>query len=236
MAAKVILVEPDEQQRREFVAAIQGSPFEVCKFVDTNAEAVDLWEDLRPHIIVMRLVSGKMGAIGAMNRLWKKKADTKVVASYTVSTTHLLMAAYAAGAVSAIKQPFSRHRVVEKLTFAIASERREKLGGPIVRLEHPIEVRFRGQSLLARSRIGFCERLGLGDMDLNTEKMPRLHAELRLDLLFPPPMAPMRFTGTVEDVELTRPRNWCAYVTLKHVSPEERKIIGEFLVKAAKQV
>ena len=121
-------------------------------------------------------------------------------------------------------------------THALIAERREKLAGPIVRLEHPIEVRFKGGSLFARSRVGFCERLGLDDMNLNTEKPPRLHGELRLDLLFPPPTGPMRLAGTVEDVEVTRPRNWCAYITFKHVSAEDRKVMGEFLVKAAKQV
>lgn len=234
VAARVILVEPDEQQRREFLAAIQGFPFKVCKCVDTNEQAVDACGKLRPHIIVMQLVSGKMGTIDLMNSLWKKKVNVKVVVSYTAITAYLLSAAYDAGAASAIKLPFSGHSVVEGLTFAMASVRHEKLSGPIVRLEYPIEVFFKTESLLAHSRIGFCERLGLEDMDLNTEKPPQPNAELRLELLFPRPMAPMKFTGTVKDLEQTRPQNWCAYITLKHVSDEERKIIGEFLVKAAK--
>jgi len=236
MAAKVILVEPDEAQRQEFLNAIRGSPFEICQFAKTNAEAVEMCGEARPHVIVMRLVSGKMGAVAAMSRLAKMSSSIRVVVSYTVGTTHLLMSAYGHGAVSAIKQPFGRHRVVEKLTFAVASEKHDKLSGPIVRLEHPFEVRYKAGSLLSFSKPGFCERLGLGDMDLNTEKSLKLRAKLKLELLLPPPTEPMRFVGSVENVEMTRPRNWCSYITLKHVSSSERKAISAFLVKAAKQV
>lgn len=236
MAAKVILVEPDEEQREQFANAIKGSPFEICHFAETNTEAVEEYEKLRPHLIVMRLVSGKLGATAALDRLRKKNPNVKVVASYNVRSTHLLMAAYGHGVVAAIKQPFRLHRVVEKLTFAIASERHAKLGGAIVRLEHPIQVRYRPRGFLARSKVAFCERLGLSDMDLNTERALKLKSTLRLELSLPPPSGTLKFTGVVEAVETTRPDNSCAYIALKNVTPEDRKTIEVFLVQAARRV
>ena len=236
MAAKIVLVEPDGEQREQFLNAIKGSAFEVAHFADTNAEAIEKHSISHPHLFVFPLVSGKLGAAAALDRLRKVNPNVKVVTSYDVRSTHLLMAAYAHGAVAAIKQPFAMHRVIEKLTYAIASERHEKLSGPIVRLGHPVEVRYKSGSLFSLSKRGFCERLGLGDMDLNVEKPPKLRAELKLDLLLPPPTGTMKFNGVVEDIENIRPRNWCGYIGLKNVSSEDRRAIEAFLVKAARSV
>jgi len=235
MATKVLLVEPDQEQREQFLNAIKGSAFEVCHFAATNAEAIDAYDAARPNLVVMRLVSGTMGAQVALDRLRKKNPNIRVVASYDVRSTHLLMAAYSHGAIAAIKQPFRLHRVVEKLTFAIASERHEKLGGPIVRLEHPVEVRYKAGTWWSRARVGFCERLGVTDMDLNTERPLKLKAERKLEILLPPPTGTLKFLGVVEDVETTRHDNSCAYIALKGVSPQDRKAIEAFLVKAARK-
>jgi len=236
MAAKVVLVEPDPYEQEQFANAIKGSAFEVCQVCETNAEAIDGYDDTRPHLLVLRMVSGRLGAAAALDRLRKKQRSVKVVASYDVRSTHLLMAAYNHGAAAAIKRPFGRHRVVEKLTFAIASERHDRLNGPIVRLEHPVQVRYRGSGLLSRGRVGFCERLGLTDMDLNVEKQIKPKTELKLELLLPPPTGPRRFAGVVEEADMTRPKSWCLYIALKSVPSPERKAIEAFIVTAAKQV
>jgi AmiR/NasT family two-component response regulator len=235
MAAKVVLVEPDPEQREQFLNAIQGSPFEVCEAVDTNVEAVAACERLRPHLVVLQLVSGKLGANPALRSLSQKHLHVRVVVSYNVQSTHLLMSAYKHGAVAAVKQPFKLHRVVQKLTFGIASERHEKLGGPIVRLEHPFEVRYKGSSLFSMSRRGFCGKLGFTDMDLNIEKPLKDKTVLKLELLLPPPTGTLKFTGVVESAEMTRPDNWCTYVALRGVATEQKAAVEKFIVKAAKK-
>ena len=235
MAANVILVEPDEDQRKEFLAVVKGSPFEVSKICNTNAEAVAHYDKVHTQVVVLRLVSGKEGAAQAIDQLRQKDPKVKVVASYDVGSTHLLMAAYSHGAISAVKQPFRLHRVVEKLTFAVASERHEKLRGAIVRLEHPLQVRFRSQSLFALPRVGFCERLGTTDMDLNTEKPLKLKAKIKVGVMLPPPAGTLRFAGTVEHVEQTKVDNWCSYVSLANTTSDTRKEIEAFLVEAARK-
>jgi len=235
MAVRVIVVEPDDEQRAEFSAAVGGSSFEVCRFTETNVEAVELHDELRPRVLVLSLVSGHQGAPAALDSLRRKNAHTKVLVSYTVSSTHLLMAAYAHGATAAIKKPFRLRRVVEKLTYAVASERHDKLAGPIVRLEHPVEVRHKSGSWFARCRTAFCERLGLTDMDLNAEAPLQPRARLRLQLLLPDPTGEIAFTGVVEAVEKTGHDNWCAYIALTNTTPETRRAIEAFLVTAAKR-
>jgi AmiR/NasT family two-component response regulator len=239
MAVRLILVEPEEEQREQFCATIRGSAFEVCHIAETNTEAVEAAKEVHPQLIVFRATSGKLGATQALEKLQREQSSIKPVVSYDVRTTHLLMAAYSAGAVAAIKRPFGRHRVVVKLTIAVASERHDKLGGPIVRLEHPIEVRYRGTGLFAFSKLGFCERLGLTDMDLNVEKQLKERTTIKVELVLPPPHANMRFIGTVEAVEMTRPKMWCAYISLPNLKAADRKAdrkaIEDYLVKAAKQ-
>ena len=236
MAASVVVVEPDKDQREEFLRAIKGSPFEVTHFVETNAEAVEEYDKSRVHVLVLRVVSGKLGAAAALDKLRKKDPKVKVVVSYDVQSTHLLMAAYAHGAISAVKQPFRLHRVVEKLMFAIASERHDKLRSPIVRLEHPIQVRYKTGALLARSKVGFCERLGTTDMDLNTEKAPKTKSKLKVEIMLPPPAGTLKFVGVVEDAEMTKLDNWCSYISLADTTSESRKAIEAFLVKAARRI
>jgi hypothetical protein len=238
MAAKLILVEPDEEQRDQFKNAIKGSAFEVSEYFNTNAEAVEFYKETKahPHLLVLRVVSGKQGAAAALDELHRISRNVKAVVSYDVRSTHLLMSAYSHGAVAAIKQPFRLHRVVEKLTFAIASERHDALGGPIVRLEHPVEVRYKTGSLFSFPKTGFCERLGLTDMDLNVERSFKPKTELKLDLLLPPPSGTLKLLGVVEDIEMTRPKSWCVYLALKNVSSDVRAAIEGFLVKAAKKI
>jgi len=235
MAANVILVEPDEDQRKEFLAAVKGSPFEVTKICETNAEAVDHYNKAHTDVVVLRLVSGKESAAVALDQLRKKDPRVKVVASYNVGSTHLLMAAYSHGVISAIKQPFHLHRIVEKLTFAVASERHEKLRGAIIRLEHPVEVRYKRGAFLTPFRVGFCERLGTTDMDLNTEKALKVKAKLRIEVMLPPPAGTLKFTGVVEHVDQTKVDNWCSYISLADTTSESRKAIETFLVKAARK-
>jgi len=235
MAANVTLVEPDEDQRKEFLAAVKGSPFEVTKICETNAEAVGHYNKAHTDVVVLRLVSGKESAAAALDQLRKKDPRVRVVASYNVGSTHLLMAAYSHGAISAIKQPFHLHRVVEKLTFAVASERHEKLKGSIIRLEHPVEIRCKRGSFLARSCVGFCERLGTTDMDLNTEKVLKVKAKLRIEVMLPPPAGTLKFTGIVEHVDQTKVDNWCSYISLVDTTSESRKAIETFLVRAARK-
>jgi len=236
MAAKVILVEPDEDERRQFARAVKGSAFEVSDFADTNAEALELYDKSFPHLIVLRLVSGRLGAAAALDKLHRTHPKAKVVLSYDVSSTHLLMAAYSHGAINAIKRPFAQRRVVEKLTFAIASEQHDKLVGAIVRLEHPVRVRFKPGSWMVFSRKGFCERLGLTDMDLNIEKPLKVKTSLKLELMLPPPAQSMKFEGSVEDIESTSVDNWRAYIALKNVPAADRRTIEAFLVRAARRI
>jgi CheY-like chemotaxis protein len=235
MATSVFLVEPDEERREEFAASIAGSQFEVTHFADINAEAVDRLEESRAQILVLRMVSGKLGAAVAIDRLRRRCPKCKFVVSYDVASTHLLMSVYSHGAVAAIKWPFHLHRVVEKLTYAIASEQRDKLAGPIVRLEHPLQVRCKVGSVFSFARVGFCERLGLTDMDLNTEKPFRVGNRLRLEIMFPPPTGTMAFRGTVEETEQTRLHNWCVYVSLTNTTEESRRLVESFLVKSARR-
>jgi AmiR/NasT family two-component response regulator len=239
MAVRLILVEPEEDQRDQFLNAVRGSAFEVCHISETNTEAVEAVNEVHPQLIVFRATSGKLGATQALDKLQRTRAGIKAVVSYDVRTTHLLMAAYSAGAVAAIKRPFGRHRVVEKLTFAIASERHERLGGPIVRLEHPVEVRYRGNSFFSFSKVGFCERLGLTDMDLNVVKPLKERSTLRLEIRLPEPHENLKYTGSVEAIEMTRPEMWCAYISLPNLTAADRKAdrkaIEAFLVKAAKR-
>jgi AmiR/NasT family two-component response regulator len=235
MSARVVLVEPDPEQREQFFHAIQGSAFEVCETVNTNNEAVEACERLRPHVVVLRLVSGKLGANPALRALDKKNLHVRAAVSYDVQTTHLLMSAYSHGAVAAIKQPFKLHRVVQKLTFAFASERHAKLGGAIVRLEHPLEVKYKSASLFSLYRTGFCERLGFTDMDLNIEKPLKDKTELKIELLLPPPAGTLKLTGVVEDAELARPGCWCVYVALRGVAKEQRATLERFIIDAAQK-
>ena len=229
-------MEPDKEQQEQFFAAIKGSAFEVCHLAKTNTEAIDLYDKLRPHLLVLPIVSQTLGAAAALDKLRKTAPHIKVVASYDVRSTHLLMTAYAHGAVAAIKQPFRLHRIVEKLTFAVASERRDSLGGPIVRLEHPIQVRCKGEGWFTSTRVGFCERLGLTDMDLNTEIPLKVDSQKKLELLLPPPAGTLKLVGLVKEIEATRSDNSCAYVSLKNVSATDRTAIEAFLVKAAKRI
>jgi len=235
MAAKIILVEPDQEQREQFLATLRGSSFEVCNIVDTNAEAVEIFDSVRPHLLVLRVVSGKLGAGAALERIKKKNRNVKAVVSYDVGSTHLLMKAYSQGAIAAIKQPFGMRKVIDKLTYAIASERYEKLGGPIVRLEHAVQVRCRKMGFLSRSRVGFCERLGMTDMDLNVDKPLQLYSVVRVEIIMPQPPGTMKFFARVEDVVQTRPDSSCCFLSLKDVSSEQRKKIEGFLIQAAKK-
>ena len=235
MAVNVILVEPDENQQKEFSAAVKGSSFEAVRFLQTNAEAVEAYDHVHHRLVVLRLVSGKEGANQALDQLRKKDPSIRVAVSYNVRSTHLLMSAYAHGAVGAIKQPFRLHRVVEKLTFAVASERHDKLRGPIVRLEHPVEVRYKPDSFLARSRVGFSERLGTTDMDLNTERPLKERARLRIELLLPPPAGTMKLLGLVEESRQTKMDSWCSFVSISSTTSEDRKAIEAFLVRAAQR-
>ena len=236
MAITVVLVEPDERQRAEFVAAIKGSAFEVSGFANSNTEGVELCGKVSPDILVLRLVCENVGAAAVLRLLHKKHPKIKAVVSYDAQSTYLLMTAYARGAVAAIKWPFRHRRVVEKLTFAVASETHEKLQGPIIQLEHPIRVRYKTGGVFSRQRVGFCERLGLTDMDLNVaKKAPKLKSTVKLKLLLPPPDGAQEFIGVVEDGEATGLASTCCHISLKSVTKDAQRLIGSFLAKAARR-
>jgi two-component system, chemotaxis family, chemotaxis protein CheY len=118
---KRLLVVDDALFMRKLICGVAAEAgWEVVGEAGDGAEAVALYERLRPDLVTMDLVMPVMGGLEALRQIRDRDPEAKVVVVTALDQKQALMDSIRDGAIDFIVKPFERQRVLNLLA---------KLGG-----------------------------------------------------------------------------------------------------------
>jgi two-component system, chemotaxis family, chemotaxis protein CheY len=118
---KRLLVVDDALFMRKLICGVAAEAgWEVVGEAGDGAEAVALYERLRPDLVTMDLVMPVMGGLEALRQIRDRDPEAQVVVVTALDQKQALMDSIRDGAIDFIVKPFERQRVVNLLA---------KLGG-----------------------------------------------------------------------------------------------------------
>jgi two-component system chemotaxis response regulator CheY len=122
---KRLLVVDDALFMRKLICGVAAEAgWEVVGEAGDGAEAVSLYQRLRPDLVTMDLVMPVMGGLEALRQIRAFDSKAKVVVVTALDQKQALMDSIRDGAIDFIVKPFERQRVLSLLG---------KLGGPASR-------------------------------------------------------------------------------------------------------
>ena len=114
---KRLLVVDDAMLMRKMIrdVAIEAG-WEVAGEARNGAEAVELYDRLRPDLVTMDVVMPEMSGLEALRRIRAVDPDAQVVMVTALDQKQTLMESIRDGAIDFIVKPFDRGRVISLLT------------------------------------------------------------------------------------------------------------------------
>lgn len=114
MKGRVLIVD-DSQYTVDMLREILGEEFEIVGETGSGDEAVDLYEELDPDIVVMDLVISGTDGVNATANIKKVDKDAKVLVLTSVDNRAKRQQAADAGADDYIKKPFDPDDLIESM-------------------------------------------------------------------------------------------------------------------------
>jgi two-component system chemotaxis response regulator CheY len=116
---KRLLVVDDALFMRKLICGVAAEAgWEVVGEAGDGAEAVALYERLRPDLVTMDLVMPVMGGLEALRQIRDRDPEAQVVVVTALDQKQALMDSIRDGAIDFIVKPFERQRVVNLLARA----------------------------------------------------------------------------------------------------------------------
>jgi two-component system chemotaxis response regulator CheY len=114
---KRLLVVDDALFMRKMICGVAAEAgWEVVGEAGDGAEAVALYEQLRPDLVTMDLVMPVMGGLEALRQIRDRDPEAKVVVVTALDQKQALMDSIRDGAIDFIVKPFERQRVLNLLS------------------------------------------------------------------------------------------------------------------------
>ena len=112
--ARTVLICDDALFMRTMLAEImEQAGFEVVGQASTGAEAVRLYNELRPDLVTMDIIMPDMGGIDAVKAIIGKYPEANIVMCSAMGQQALVIEAIQAGARDFVVKPFQPARVLE---------------------------------------------------------------------------------------------------------------------------
>ena len=123
MRKRVLLVDDHRLVREGLRRTLEEAGFEVVGEADNGAEALELAERLRPHVVLMDVSMPVMDGITATRRMRTRAPDARVVVLTMHADTDLVDKARAAGAAGYLLKDASGDEVVRAVRRALEGHR-----------------------------------------------------------------------------------------------------------------
>ena len=124
MSTWSVLAADDSLLARKFVAkCLAGSEFELLEAVGSGREAVDRFETLRPHVVLLDVVMPDMKGHEALRAIRALDGDARVVIVSSLGTDDAVSEATDGGAWAYLQKPYEAAQLLTVLRTAVASKR-----------------------------------------------------------------------------------------------------------------
>jgi two-component system chemotaxis response regulator CheY len=133
---KRLLVVDDALLMRKMICEVAlEAGWEVAGEARNGAEAVELYERLRPDLVTMDVVMPEMSGLEALRLIRSTDPDAQVVMITALGQKQTLLESIRAGAIDFIVKPFDRDRVLSLLAKVSGTPRPQDTGAGDSRFE-----------------------------------------------------------------------------------------------------
>ncbi|MCB0408058.1 MAG: response regulator [Bdellovibrionales bacterium] len=115
MSIRVLIVDDAPFIREVLRGSLQSANFEVVGEAQNGTDAVRLFSELHPDLVLMDIIMPKMSGIDATKEILQIDPSAKVVACSTVDDEQMMNRAIEAGCVKYITKPFEKNVLINTL-------------------------------------------------------------------------------------------------------------------------
>ncbi len=113
MAGRILLVDDTSFMRRMLRDILAGAAFEIVGEARNGREAVELYGQLRPDLVVMDITMPEMDGIAAVREIVAADPSARIVMCSALGQDEPIMEALQAGARDFVLKPFVPGKVLE---------------------------------------------------------------------------------------------------------------------------
>jgi len=117
--ANRVLIADDSEFMRNLLREILEGDFEIVGEAENGVEAVDLYNEHEPDIVMMDIVMPIRSGIEATDEITDENPDAKVIMCTSVGQEEKMKEAIKAGASGYITKPFQKPNVLEAINDVI---------------------------------------------------------------------------------------------------------------------
>ena len=122
MAKTVLVVDDMVFVRKVLIEILTQAHYQVVGEATNGAEALELYEKLRPNLVTMDIVMPQMSGLDATKKILKLDKTAKVIIISAMGQENLVMEAIAVGARDYILKPFSAEEVLKTVERALLGD------------------------------------------------------------------------------------------------------------------
>ena len=115
MEPKVLIVDDAAFMRMIIRDVISKNGYQVVAEAENGAEAVDLYSEHVPDLVIMDITMPQMDGIEAVRQIMKNDSSARIVMCSAMGQQSMVIESIKAGAKDFIVKPFQAERIVEAL-------------------------------------------------------------------------------------------------------------------------
>lgn len=115
MAKRILITDDALFMRVTLKNILSQNGYEICGEAQNGVEAVKMYEDLKPDIVIMDITMPEMDGIQALKEIIALDANANVVMCTAMGQKRMVVEAIQAGAKDFIVKPFQPERVLKAL-------------------------------------------------------------------------------------------------------------------------
>ena len=119
MAATILIVDDAAFMRAMLKRILKAAGYEIVGEAVNGREAVQLYEELNPDLVMLDMVMPEMGGMEALQAIRGRDREAKVVIVSAVDQRENLLEAIRSGATEYIVKPFDESRVMKAVRRAL---------------------------------------------------------------------------------------------------------------------
>jgi two-component system chemotaxis response regulator CheY len=121
MAKTVLIVDDVPFVRKTLAQILTDAQYQVVGEASDGAQAIELFQKLRPDLVTMDIVMPKMSGIDATRKIVKMSKNARVIVISAMGQENLVMEAINVGASDYILKPFTAADVIKTVEFVLMS-------------------------------------------------------------------------------------------------------------------
>ncbi|NLN06505.1 MAG: response regulator [Firmicutes bacterium] len=120
MGKKILITDDTAFMRLTLKNILEKNGFEVVGEAENGQVAVDLYNSLRPDLVIMDITMPVMDGITAIIKIKEIDADANIIVCSAMGQRALVIQALNAGARDFVVKPFQAERIISAVTKALA--------------------------------------------------------------------------------------------------------------------